>query len=1074
LANYFPCCKDFFTLQQGVYWPERGNDMDMKRRVIFLIGSLFWLPTCFVTGQATKKVGDLPGGAAPVKHNRKAPRPLAYRPEGKGFVAVNGHNRYTRALYGSPTLFRIETSDRPVFATYNKKINQHISFELEVDGKRLALDSTTYCKSVYLEGRRDYVVGDKRWDQSRLNISVNAFYDKEGGIWQFEPVNLPEGSKLICEISEIKAARLHRSGDLGVDPEDAFDAPLHPRQLKTFSVNIHSSPVYIAFMNGDLVALDPSVGTSAYQKADEARQRIANTLQIHTPDPYINTLGGTIAMAADGIWDGNVWQHGAVGWRMPLPGWRAAYAGDALGWHDRATVHFDNYAASQVTDVPPVLPQPQQDSLLNLTRGIEKWGTPMYSNGYICRNPRNNHQMHHYDMNMVYTDELLWHLNWTGDLEYAKKIFPVIKLSLEWEKRNWDADDDGLYDDYAGIWASDALMYNSGGTAVGSAYNYRANKMAAEIASLIGEDPTPFQKEAAKIKKAMNEKLWLKDKGWWAEYVDLMGKHLVHPSAAVWSIYTPIGMGAGTPFQNYRATRYIDQYIPHIPVLSKSFTTEADYQTIASSSWMPYYWSVNNVAFGEVGNTALAYWQAGRPDAAFKLFKSAVLDGMYLGRSPGNIGQISFYDAALGECYRDFGDVIGVYSLDVVQGLFGIYPDALHGKLVIKPGFPSKWQFADIKQKDIDYQFKRDGSTDHYIIVSRFKKPLQLSLQVRAPLDQLSAVTVNGKKADWKIIDGIGKPLIEINCATANAYDIKIQWSGNKIAQITELTKGVEQKFLKKHQGNLWWWEPTSPKQVIFPDFSQNVMAKLEKTSRRQYAEVNMDQQLNAKVTDIFTNKYLSPRSPYTTLQTPAQGVGEWCEPNLTYEIDDSGLRAGVTNHTFITSLGIPFRSPKTGKNISFTTLWDNYPDSVLVGLTGKAKMAYLLMAGTTGPMQYGIENGRVTVTYKDGTHTTLALKNPETWCPIQEDFYTDGLAFKIRSVRPYRLGFKTGIVSRDMANATGIKPGEVSRREIKGGAGVILAIPLDKNKELASIKWESIANEVIVGMMAITLERSL
>jgi len=69
-------------------------------------------------------------------------------------------------------------------------------------------------------------------------------------------------------------------------------------------------------------------------------------------------------------------------------------------------------------------------------------------------------------------------------------------------------------------------------------------------------------------------------------------------------------------------------------------------------------------------------------------------------------------------------------------------------------------------------------------------------------------------------------------------------------------------------------------------------------------------------------------------------------------------------------------------------------------------------------------------------------------------------------------LGFKTGIVSRDMATATGIKPGEVSRREIKGGAGVILAIPLDKNKELASIKWESIANEVIVGMMAITLER--
>lgn len=37
-------------------------------------------------------------------------------------------------------------------------------------------------------------------------------------------------------------------------------------------------------------------------------------------------------------------------------------------------------------------------------------------------------------MNLVYIDELLWHLNWTGDLNYARKIFPVIKRHLQWEK----------------------------------------------------------------------------------------------------------------------------------------------------------------------------------------------------------------------------------------------------------------------------------------------------------------------------------------------------------------------------------------------------------------------------------------------------------------------------------------------------------------------------------------------------------------------------------------------------------------------------------------------------------------
>ena len=139
---------------------------------------------------------------------------------------------------------------------------------------------------------------------------------------------------------------------------------------------------------------------------------LASHLKIETPDPYLNTLGGALVAAADGIWDGQVWLHGAIGWRMPLSGWRAGYTGDALGWHDRARTHFDAYAASQVTDVPNTIPHPAQDSTMNLARSEKRWGTPQYSNGYICRNPERNNQMHHYDMNLCYMDELLWHFNW--------------------------------------------------------------------------------------------------------------------------------------------------------------------------------------------------------------------------------------------------------------------------------------------------------------------------------------------------------------------------------------------------------------------------------------------------------------------------------------------------------------------------------------------------------------------------------------------------------------------------------------------------------------------------------------
>jgi hypothetical protein len=52
------------------------------------------------------------------------------------------------------------------------------------------------------------------------------------------------------------------------------------------------------------------------------------------------------------------------------------------------------------------------------------------------------------------------------------------------------------YDAYAAIWASDALQYSGGSVTHSSAYKYKANKDAAIIAKLIGEDPAPFEKEA--------------------------------------------------------------------------------------------------------------------------------------------------------------------------------------------------------------------------------------------------------------------------------------------------------------------------------------------------------------------------------------------------------------------------------------------------------------------------------------------------------------------------------------------------------------------------------------------------
>ncbi|NDW11456.1 DUF4450 domain-containing protein [Bacteroides sp. 214] len=1047
-----------------------------------------------------------------------SPRVLRYSPVGEDFVIVNGDKRYNRALYGGHTAYRLETSDRPIFAAYQKNGSQNISFRLTIPGHGMVLlEEVLFCESRYTAGKRSYKLTDPLWGKGEIEITALALYEEEGAIWKIEARNMPKGAELIASQAKIKAPRLNRNGDMGVDPEDSFDKPDEHSYIRSRGWTIDGEYFvdYLMLRGVDLEY--PMYGINyekeLFEKTEATRAALAGRIKFSTPDPYINPIGGALAVAADGIWDGEVWLHGAVGWRMPLSGWRAAYTGNFLGWHDRAKKHFDAYAASQVTEVPNTIPHPAQDPDMNLARSIKEWGTPQYSNGYICRNPNRNDQMHHYDMNLCYIDELLWHFNWTGDVEYMRQMWPTLTRHLAWEKRNYDPNDDGLYDAYACIWASDALYYNSGAVTHSSAYNYRANKLAAQIAQKIGEDPTPYQKEAEKILAALNQHLWMPERGHWAEFQDFMGHKRLHPNAAVWSIYHAIDSDVADPFQAYQATRYVDTEIPHFEVKADGLLYEG-YKTIATTNWLPYSWSINNVAFAEVMHTALAYFQAGRNEEGFLLLKSSALDGMYLGGSPGNFGQVSFYDAARGECYRDFGDPVGVASRLYIQGLFGINPDALNGRLVVRPGFPAAWEHAALQTPDITLNYKQEGNTDIYRVEQRLPQALELSLQVHARMSKIAHVTVNGEAADWKLIEkSIGCPSLEI-LTQATEADIRIEWGGTPIVQKTvsavkeygnndpvrvplngsfrtvydpqRILKGVSINtdqtalflkvegeaghrtlFVQVQQDDMTWWQPVDVE--VKKEENPQTPAFVNVVTKK-CAQVNMDNLFNSSVTDIFRNEYLTPRSPYTTLQLPIQGIGEWCHPKMTAEIDDSGLRASLKKGLFDTRLGVAFRSPASGNNIAYTSLWDNYPDKLQVPLKGKATRAYLMMAGSTNHMQCHMVNATVTVYYKDGSSGLLELTPPDNWCPIEQDFFVDNISFRLNAPRPYRVHLKSGLVSNDLEKDLGIKG--VYGRAIDGGAGVLLDMKLNPDKELDYLELETIANDVVVGLMGVTLQR--
>ena len=948
----------------------------------------------------------------------------------------------------------------------------------------------------------------------------------------------------------------------------------------------NNEPYFFALQKPDSTKLlQYTDAVQIFNRAEIARAKIAGRIEIVTPDPYINTLGGVIGTAADAIWESPTYLHGSIGWRMRLNGWRGPYVADVLSWHDRAKTHFKAYALSQVTT--PLTGPVIMDTALHLARSLEKMGTSIFSSGYISRNPGGDFRPHHYDMNLVYIDALLRHFKWTGDLAFAKEIWPVITRHLAWEKRNFDPDDNGLYDAYAAIWASDALQYSGGSVAHTSAYNYKANKEVAIIARMIGEEATMYDAEATKILKAINANLWMPEKGSYAEFKDLLGNQLLHPNAAIWSLYHTIDSDVPDPFQAYRSMQYIDKNIPHIPVMAKGL--DAGYYTISTSRWMPYDWSLNNVATAEVMHTALANWQAGRSEKGFNLFKSELLSTMYLGGSPGNIGQISFYDAARGEAYRDFADPVAMTARSLVEGLFGILPDALKGELLIRPGFPASWDYADLNMPDISVNFKRKGKQDVYTIIPAFEKKMSLKLMLRANGSAIQSVTVNGKKAAWKnLSDAIETPVIEITAGMQTKYEIKITWSGAKtkitgslnqyiggnklnwsfpgaviqklydpqnvlqqviqntdrINAIVSAPKGNYLVFVQLKQNDFTWWEPleinvvdaveiTNPTQPgnglqfsvinytrlpikgklvvnsgslsfekslelqpdnlptevtiepahVIPGSNQvsfswdgftahQTIINWKKQQAMSKAEtIDLSNLFNDQVTNIFKNKYLSPRPKSATLQLPTQGIGDWTHPVKTALIDDHGLRklAGENNRIMLPQ-GIPFATPSDTlkPNILFTSQWDNYPKEAIVPLSGKSSHAYLLMAGSTNPMQSRIVNGAVIIMYTDNTADTLLLKNPETWWPIEQDYMDDGFAFTIDAARPVRIHLKTGKIVSEMDNSIAAYNGKM----IEGGAATVLDMPLNPNKELQSLIVKTIANDVVIGVMGVTLQR--
>ncbi|MCA9097600.1 MAG: hypothetical protein KDA36_04415, partial [Planctomycetaceae bacterium] len=779
----------------------------------------------------------------------------------------------------------------------------------------------------------------------------------------------------------------------------------------------------------------------------ELKQRIENvhhSLVVKTPDPMLDLTIPFNVLGMDGCWNKQVFCHGAVNWPSPYLGWRVCYGPTVIGWHDRVLSHFRTHA---------------DPTRFNLD--------PAVGDGYIS--PELHGRGFAYNMQEVAVDMLLHNFQWSGNLDACRDTFDRLSQILAFESRNFDPDGNGLYQNFLNTWISDGHHYNGGECTQSTAYNYRANRLLAKVASRIGRDPQPYSQRADRIYAAVQNTLWIPDRGLFAEYKDTLGNKLLHPSPELATIYHAVDSELNDPFQACRMLRFTKTD------LQNEYTTPRQGRLVWSSNWYPRNFSACGLFPGENIHLALACFQNGQSEDALELLRG-IVDAHYMGDVPGSVAH-NLNGTGMSDGSPDFADTVSMYLRLIVEGLFGIRKDLLDGRIEIAPHFPSDWNHAQLQTGDLSLKFRREGDTDRWEFDSTQPSLRTFRFPLRATT--LQSVELNGQPVPYRLEPHIGRCDLLVETSIDQPLTLIIRHGSSpppRLPQIPPIKPGEPFHLSLDHGEIILLQDPAASLQnlsthaqtvsgiastkvgphTLFLHVREDAWEawlpahfSIDPPPQPQlpsptgtFRTIDISKSFNSDLASIHTLDYSSPRPKGISLTVARNGRYAWDDNNLagarTIRVDDTAFR--LSGGTFTTPGGIPFLTPAVGPNVACASLWDNFPNEITIPLSDSGTELALLLIGVTNPMQSRVENGRITVEYQDDSQSATLLVNP--------------------------INFDDWLLAATQRENESIQFSDVNH-------ALVQRIRLDPSKPLKSVTIRSTANEVIIGLLALSLRRS-
>jgi hypothetical protein len=771
----------------------------------------------------------------------------------------------------------------------------------------------------------------------------------------------------------------------------------------------NSGGVHFMAITGEGV-VKPVDARKVFEKGMERVVAMEERVKARTPDPWFDAGVGASVPAMYGLFVAPFFVHGGSDWRSPYLGWRVMDGATAYGWHDLVAIDMEGRSKTQVK-VPN-----GKTNAESVPAGTEQsQNSRFYGLGKV------NATGGRYDMQTQFFDQCVRDWRHTGDKEFAEKLLPMLELHLQWAKECFDPGDRGIFESYINSWPTDNQWYNGGGTTEESAYIYNQQKAAADMCRQLGktEDGKKHEIEAEKIRQAVDRVLWLPGKGLYGAYVEQGGRQRVHDDPWVYSEHLPIEAGMATPIQAWQAMDYTDREMEHY-----KFPYGGEMRQ--TSNWVPGTWSLRELFGGDNYAMALGYFLAGQGDEGWELLKGTMLESMYgdpvvkQGYSHSRAQLIAPGGLSQPNCSIDFNDVTSMFCRTVAEGLFGYRPDYPNGVVVVAPTFPSAWDHASFQTPDYSLSFLRKGDEDLYTI--GLKRPAKIRLRLPVRAENIVSVTADGKPLSWRIEPWPGCGMLEAELPETTKAEVSVNLK-NRSGQISSKTiikkarETVEIKdaidpqgclgpksipghrlaFARVERGNVPYLQVYKV-EVTDPEGDVE-RAEKNLTNAPQgaiWSPVGMSNLFNGDIREIFRQKYISPRPNTVSCRLAYNGITPWIgvlagnSTNSTKGFDWDKITPVVQldkegsllkNGRLTTPQGAEFDPIQTGappvKNIAFTSLWDNWPRKVTVPIAKSGEAVWLLVCGTTNPMQGRIANAVITFRYSDGKEEHLDLIPP-------------------------------------------------------------------------------------------------